>query len=272
MNAGYQLISILACLGIALSASEELVTRSLYAERGLLSWTVLGVTRRRAPVPAIQRFADRAYGPRAFPAFLSTRLGAALILAAVMVAYPNSRLAPGVLSGVILLQLLLLKRRSTFGLDGADHMYTVVFLGLTVFWLMPQGSLASYAGIAYIGGQATLSYLIAGIAKVFGPTWRDGSAIGGIMTTKIYGHPIAAALFKDRPGLGRLVCWAVIGFEISFVAVLVVDPPLLWVMLAVGIAFHAANAVLMGLNSFFMAFVATYPAIAYVNDLVHHWL
>ena len=32
-------------------------------------------------------------------------------------------------------------------------------------------------------------------------------------------------------------------------------------MVAVGLAFHAGCAVLMGLNCFFWSFVATYPAI-----------
>ena len=114
-----------------------------------------------------------------------------------------------------------------------------------------------------------LAYLIAGIAKLAGPSWRDGSAIGGIMTTKIYGNSTVAAMLRGQARLGRVACWIVITFEVTFVAVLFVDRRIMWIMLGVGVLFHASIAALMGLNSFFMAFVATYPAIAYVNTLVH---
>ena len=114
-----------------------------------------------------------------------------------------------------------------------------------------------------------LSYLIAGCVKIAGPSWRDGTAIGGIMTTKIYGNSAAAAVLQGRATLGLIACWLVITFEITFVAALFVDRRIMWVMLAAGVLFHAANTALMGLNSFFMPFVASYPAVAYANELVH---
>src|SRR5262245_25237631 len=243
--------------------------RSIYAEEGLLSWAVLQVTRRRGQLPRVQQFLDRAFEPEASTVFLVARLAAAVCLAGLIFTYPHARVAAAVLSGAILAELMMLKRRSSYGLDGADHMYTVVFLGLTVYWVMPEGSLASLAGLLYIGAQAVLAYLIAGIAKLRGPSWRDGSAIGGIMTTKIYGNRRAAALLKGRRGLGQLACWTVIAFEITFVAVLFVEPRMVWIMLAVGVAFHASTAVFMGLNSFFFAFLATYPAVVYLNEMIH---
>jgi hypothetical protein len=57
-----------------------------------------------------------------------------------------------------------------------------------------------------------------------------------------------------------------------FVAALFVDREIMWVMLAAGVLFDAANAALMGLNSFLIAFVASYPAVAYVNELVHRFV
>jgi hypothetical protein len=137
---------------------------------------------------------------------------------------------------------------------------------------MPQGSLASAAGLIYVGAQTALSYLIAGIVKIAGPSWRDGTAIGGIMTTKIYGNSAAAAVLHGRATLGLIACWLVITFEVTFFAALFVDRHVMWIVLATGVLFHAANAALMGLNSFFMAFVASYPAVAYVNELVHRFV
>lgn len=60
--------------------------------------------------------------------------------------------------------------------------------------------------------------------------------------------------------------------RLGLAAVLFVDRPIMWVMLGVGVLFHATIAALMGLNSFFIAFVATYPAVAYLNALVHSFV
>ncbi|NEN04669.1 hypothetical protein G3T36_02185 [Diaminobutyricibacter tongyongensis] len=267
-----QLVSIVACLGIALSVSEELVMRRIYADDGLLSWQVLRVARPRSALPLVQGWIDQLFRPRAYVGLLVLKLATALTLLALSLFHPAARLAVGLLAGAMLVHLLLMKRRSVYGLDGADQMFAVVFLGLAVHELMPLGSLGSAAGLAYVGAQSVLSYLISGTAKLKGPSWRDGSAIAGIMSTKIYGNPSVAALLHGRSAFGRLICWSVITFETTFVAVLFVDRPAMWVMLGVGVLFHAGIAVFMGLNSFFIAFVATYPAVAYLNALVHQFL
>jgi hypothetical protein len=268
-SAPQQWISIVAGVGIVLAVSEELVMRPIYADDGLLSWQVLQVGRPRALVPQVQGLVDRLFRPRAYMELLVVKLVTALALVAVSLMNPDARIATGLLAVALLVQLLLMKRRSVYGLDGADQMYVVVFLGLAVYELMPQGSLASAAGLIYIGAQTVLSYLIAGCVKIAGPSWRDGTAIGGIMTTKIYGNSAAAAVLQGRATLGLIACWLVITFEITFVAALFVDRRIMWVMLAAGVLFHAANTALMGLNSFFVAFVASYPAVAYVNELMH---
>lgn len=272
ISAPQQWISLVGGVGIVLAASEELVMRPIYADDGLLSWQVLQVGRPRSLVPQVQRLVDRLFRPRAYMGLLVVKMLTALVLVAVSLINPRDRSAMGLLAGALLVQLLLMKRRSVYGLDGADQMYAVVFLGLAVYELMPQGSLASVAGLIYIGAQTVLSYLIAGIAKITGPSWRDGRAIGGIMTTKIYGNSAAAAVFRGRATLGLITCWLVITFEVTFVAAFFVDREIMWVMLAAGVLFHAANAALMGLNSFLMAFVASYPAVAYVNELVHRFV
>lgn len=89
------------------------------------------------------------------------------------------------------------------------------------------------------------------------------------MTTRIYGHRLAARVLQGKGRLCRAVCWSVIAFEVAFAGSLIVDRRAMWAILAVGVRFHLANALLMGLNSFFFAFVSTYPAIVVANELVH---
>lgn len=264
-----QLVCIVGCSGIALSVSEELVMRRIYTDEGLLSWQVLRVARPRSVLPWVQQRVDQLFQPRAYIALLLLKLTTALTLLVLSVVNPHARLVVGLLAGAMLVHLLLMKRRSVYGLDGADQMFAVVFLGLTVHELMPVGSFGSAVGLIYVGAQTVLAYLIAGTAKLRGPSWRDGSALGGILSTKIYGNSVAATILHGRATLGRIMCWSVIAFEVTFVAVLFVDRPTMWVMLGVGVLFHAGIAALMGLNSFFLAFVATYPAVAYLNALLH---
>ena len=147
-----QVISFVACLGIALSASEELVMLPIYADGGLLSWPVLRVARPRSAVPQVQRQLDQLFRPNAYVALLRLKLATALVLAALNLIDPHAHLATGLLAGAMLAQLVLMKRRSIYGLDGADQMYVVVFLGLTVYELLPHGSLASAAGLVYHRG------------------------------------------------------------------------------------------------------------------------
>jgi len=269
LNTPAQLISLVASLGIALSACEELVMRRMYSDGGLLSWRVLRVARPRSALPWLQARLDELFRPRAYVALVVLKLATALTLLTLSLVDPHARLAIGLLAAAMLTHLLLMKRRSVYGLDGADQMFAVVFLGLAVYELMPVGSVGSTAGLVYVGAQAVLSYLIAGGAKLRGPSWRDGSAMAGILSTKIYGNTRAAAMLKDRVAIGRIFCWSVITFELTFVVVLFVDRPVMWVMLGLGMLFHAGIAALMGLNSFFFAFVATYPAVAYLNALLH---
>jgi hypothetical protein len=265
-------ISVIASLGVALSACEDLTMRSVYSDDGLLSWSVLRVTRRQSWGRRLRLPLDHLFGSRGFTTLLVAKLISALGLVAAVLTLPDNRLAAAVLTLTTLSLFLLTKSRASYGLDGADHMYLVVFLGLAIFQVMPSGSIASLAGILYIAAQSSISYLIAGIAKIRGPSWRDGSAISGILTTKIYGNATAAALLQGRSALGRLMCWSVIAFEVTFVTSIVADPRMMWTILMVGLLFHAINTVLMGLNSFFFAFVSTYPAIVVANELVHRAL
>ena len=68
-----------------------------------------------------------------------------------------------------------------------------------------------------------------------------------------------------RRGVGVALCWSVIVMETLFPLCLVVPQPWGWPFLGWGVAFHLLCAVIMGLNSFFWAFVATYPALLYAS-------
>jgi len=97
--------------------------------------------------------------------------------------------------------------------------------------------------------------------------WREGTFLPAIFQTAIYGHRRLGRLLSVRPALSSMLSRAVIAWECSFPLVLVAPPSVVAPVLLMGVAFHAVNAYLMGLNTFFWSFAATYPAILYCS---HH--
>jgi hypothetical protein len=77
-----------------------------------------------------------------------------------------------------------------------------------------------------------------------------------------------ATVVQSRPLLAYALCWGTILFETAFVVAAILPRNALLVLLAVGAAFHVAVAIMMGLNGFVWSFVATYPAILYLNQVI----
>jgi hypothetical protein len=86
------------------------------------------------------------------------------------------------------------------------------------------------------------------------------------MATVIYGNAKLHSILQDRPRLAQLSCWAVIVFECGFPLAVLLGSPYLEAFFSAGLAFHALTALVMGLNSFFFAFVATYPCVVYLSE------
>ena len=124
--------------------------------------------------------------------------------------------------------------------------------------------LALDVAIWYIALQSCLSYFTSGIAKALSPVWRKGNNVFRIFNTRTYGYEPAARLFLNRPRLTRVADWSAFTVEMAFPLSVLLGYPAAMLFILWGVTFHAMNALVMGLNSFFWAFVATYPAILYV--------
>jgi hypothetical protein len=115
--------------------------------------------------------------------------------------------------------------------------------------------------------QVTLSYVIAGLVKLRQPDWRSGHALRHFVLASPYGTPGWLRALVQRPALAAGMAWAVIGFECLF-PLAWVDPRLCLGLLACGALFHAANLWVFGLNRFFWAWLAGYPALLACCQLV----
>jgi len=141
---------------------------------------------------------------------------------------------------------------------GSDRMTLVVLSGLTIELAAPWWPTARLVGLGWIAVQLTLSYFVAGLAKLSEPTWRNGAALGAILKSGHYLVPLRVRQLPD-PILGALG-FVTLGFELAFPLVFVAAHAApAFLVLALG--FHLANFFVLGLNRFFWAWLAAWPAL-----------
>jgi len=255
-DAAIAAVTWIVSLCCALTSAEVLLDLRNHADDGLLGWPV-AQTRRRALVAGLSGMvADLIFRYPVFLALVATRLIAALMI--VTQAAPTTWM-PGLVLHLAITSLLLAGRTS-FGMDGADQKSTLILLALGIATLVPTSTVKA-AALWFITAQLTLSYVASGLAKIPGPQWRSGAAVWGVLATRMYGVPAVGVWLKGHPRLCAVLSWSVILSEVSFACVLVAPDPLAWALIGGGAAFHAATAVLMGLNTFLWAFLAAYPAL-----------
>jgi hypothetical protein len=142
-------------------------------------------------------------------------------------------------------------------------MSLITFVAVAIYKLFPGDVHVAQASLWFIAIQGCLSYFVAGIAKVISPVWRSGEAVRRILGTRTYGSRRSASLVSGRDGVCVALSWLVMLFECTFPLALAFGITGFAIFAVLGIFFHITNAVIMGLNTFVWAFVATYPAILF---------
>ena len=244
----------------------------------LLGWSLLLQSLEQLRVQALDRVGDwaiqRAEVP-ANPRWVRPLLDAALQPAVYLaILWLRAALAVLLMSGhlplagavaLFLIALLLLFRwRGAFN-GGSDFMTLVGLTGLLV-----AHGVGAYAGMAqgwraglwYVALQALTSYFMSGWVKLLRPEWRTGRALPFFLDTGVYG-PIAANSVLRKPWAARACAWAFTVWEGCFPLALL-DIRLAAAFCAVAAVFHFGVFWYFGLNRFFWAWLATFPAILYV--------
>lgn len=203
------------------------------------------------------------------PGGVATLLGLRVACACALVLAPQGGWQIALLA-LLVLTGWLLKLRNWLGEDGSDHMGQIVATGalLTAVGVAWRDPALCLAGALLVAGQLTISYFLAGVAKLVSFEWRSGRALVGVMGTRAYGHAFAARVATANAWFPISFCWFVIAIETAFPAALFFPTPVLAGVLAAFAAFHAATALFMGLNTFVWAFVAAYPSVLVVNQLI----
>jgi hypothetical protein len=240
--------SRLASVATAIAALELIVVHRAWSERGVYAWSVL----RREYSPIGARLAGLVLSTPGMWLVVAVQLASALALP--WLAHP---IWPWLAFATTL--AVAVRFRGTFN-GGSDAMLLVVLLGLAV-----ARSGAPEVGLGYIAAQLVLSYVLAGIAKLREPRWRDGTALASLVALPSYGVPRSLAAVVSPPLLGRAASYALLGFECGF-PIALVDPTACRVVLVLAALFHLGNAIVFGLNRFLWAWLAAFPALIFWVD------
>ncbi len=258
MNSLYLAVRALECLlGISLliQTLEFLRLQAVQAPGGLWAWAVQRGDVAHASAP-IRWLLDTLYRPDLHRAHLLVRLAAAASL------LWGSSLASALLLFASTL-LVLIRWRGAFN-GGSDFMSIAVLTGLLAAHLATPwigAVLAWKAGLWYITIHAITSYFISGAVKLVTREWRNGSALVYFLDGGLYG-PLASNSRFRRPAVARACAWAFIVWECLFPFALA-GPRIAAVFCVVAACFHYLVFRYFGLNRFFWAWLASFPAIIY---------
>jgi hypothetical protein len=259
----YFITALIACFGICISSAESLLIHKEFRPEGTFSWKVFSSRADYFNHPRVFRRIDFLFGHSAFIAIHFLRL-----IACIMLPFSHGYFLNTMLVSVITLSSLLFSFRNVVGTDGSDQMNTVIFISFFIAYLFHDAFLFKIC-LLFIALQSILAYVISGIAKFVSYKWKNGIAIRQIMNTKTYGHEkIATFLNKAPRSVNIFLCWNIIIVETLFFTVVFLPHPYFYFFLIWGFAFHVYNALFMGLNNFLFSFLATYPAIIYLNFLI----
>jgi hypothetical protein len=162
----------------------------------------------------------------------------------------------------------LLQLRGGLGNNGSDEMLLLLMVSLFVAKL--SGSiLIGKIALFFIAAQLTLAYLTAGLVKVVAPLWRNGQAFIGLMSTETFGNNWLYTFLARNPRIALVTSVSVFGGEIVMAFAPWMPFPYAATFLGLGLVFHILIAVTMGLNTFFFAFAAAYPAALYTASTLY---
>lgn len=251
--------SALASLTHAMSSVEHLVNRAERQPGGANYWEI---TRNSGNFrnPITRRIIEFAARPAVTDALHITRLAAFGVSC-----LPHT---PTRVRGAIALYLsataVILAPRHHFGGDGSDQLsaLTTAMTGLARVSGSPRIADAALWGLSL---QGSLAYLVSGWVKVAGPRWRNGTALLGVMRTRVYGHERFWRLLKDYPILGKILERTTLVIECAFPLVYFAQGRLTRSAILAAGSMHIAIMMSMALGRFLPAFSSLYPAIAYTT-------
>lgn len=247
------------------ASAEYLVRRRIDDEPGALTAgrnqePIIAQLNLPRPVRAVVQFASR---PRVATVLHTGRVLAGLGLVAKTP--PPLRAA---CNAYLAVSTAVLYPRNRWGSDGSDQVTLQTQTAATIARISNDPIVTDIA-LSYISLQGAMSYAISGWVKLFGQSWRDASALPGVMRTRTYGCGPVYRWATRHPDAAKMLTHSMLVAESAFPLVFVTRGYLTKPMIAWALAFHISNAGFMGLGRFVTAFASMHPPIAYVTS-PHH--
>lgn len=249
-------LTCLFAISAGIQTLEYLRMRTAMGQHGLWSWSI---QRQDIPNPVAQKFFDFIFAESMFNAMLWARLAALLSLALMGANLVN-------VSFLFISNLAVLIRwRGAFN-GGSDFMTLVVLTGLLLSqWLgfLTTAEMGWRACFWYITIQSITSYFVSGAVKLLRPEWRNGSAMTIFLNAAIHG-PLKETHLLRKPILASIGSWTFILWECAAPLALL-ETRLAWVYCCIAALFHFLVFWFFGLNRFFWAWLASFPAIVWCS-------
>jgi hypothetical protein len=247
-------MELLFALSLGIQTLEYWRMRPATQGRGLWIWSI---QRQDIPQASLRQFLDVLFTPTSFSALLALRL-----LALLSVAIQGGDLWS---IGFLFVSNLaiLIRWRGAFN-GGSDFMTLVVLTGLFIAQLVSHFAspeLGWRAGFWYITIQSITSYFMSGSVKLLKREWRDGRAMTIFLNGAIHG-PLRTNHWLRKPWVAVISSWSFILWE-SAAPLALLDARLAMVFCTIAALFHFLVFWYFGLNRFFWAWLATFPAIVW---------
>lgn len=146
---------------------------------------------------------------------------------------------------------------------GSDYMTALVLAACSIKILFSNSSYVGMLSLLYIGVQVMLSYFISGIVKIKNPQFRNGSALQAFLTASNYNVPSWVTDLAKSRGLMLVLSWVILIFELS-APLAITSSKFAVAYMGIAAIFHLANFLVFGLNRFFFAWIAAYPAFYFL--------
>jgi hypothetical protein len=231
---------------VMLQTVELLCVREVFQADGVWQWEIL-----QSELPHLGWI----FRPTPFTLLLALRFLGALLLP----------LSPDPILPIFLALssvVVCLRWRGTYN-GGSDYMTLLILFALSAARLGASHPHVVAISLGYVAVQSTLSYFIAGVVKLRNPSWRKGRALAQLLNSPLYALPPRARGLSGQRLFCFLGAWAVLLFECGFPLVFV-DRKFCFFFLALAGGFHLINVYTLGLNRFFWAWIASFPAIIFL--------
>ncbi len=246
----------LLTLGAVILQSIEMINlRERFSHSGPWAWHVVKSDFEDLPRLAKNAF-DFLFRDHRFLYLELTRLLVAIMLISGLV---PANAQPPIYTLVLLITLLgSIRFRGTFN-GGSDSMIFILISAITVQAWFANNFTVTRGALTYVAIHSIISYAISGFVKLKNPAWRSGLTLQLYLHNSTYDVPKVLKNMISK-NVSIIATWLLIIFELGF-ALILIWPQTAPIFLVTGAAFHLGAFATFGLNRFFFAWMATYPAI-----------